>query len=64
MTAPESAIKDIESELTIVGGRVVYASNRYPELHKATPLAQPDWSPVRVFAGAHENIDASATIVE
>jgi predicted amidohydrolase YtcJ len=48
----ENEIADTTSDLTIVGGRVVYAAAdfaRYDEV--APPPAMPDWSPVRTFGG-------------
>jgi hypothetical protein len=48
----EEEIADLTSELTIVGGRVVYAAGRFAR-HDALspPPAMPDWSPVRTFGG-------------
>jgi predicted amidohydrolase YtcJ len=48
----ESEIADTVSELTIVGGRVVYAAGIFAS-HDASPPppAMPDWSPVRRFGG-------------
>jgi predicted amidohydrolase YtcJ len=48
----EDEIADTTSELTIVGGKVVYGAgdfSRYDEA--APPPAMPDWSPVRTFGG-------------
>ena len=48
----ESEIADTVSELTIVGGRIVYAAGIFASLD-ASPLppAMPVWSPVRRFGG-------------
>ena len=48
----ESEIAGTAALLTIVGGKVVYASDRFAE-HDEQPLppAMPDWSPVRRFGG-------------
>ncbi len=46
---PESVIADIVSELTIVGGRIVYAAGIFASLDAPPPPAMPDWSPVRRF---------------
>jgi predicted amidohydrolase YtcJ len=49
----ESEIADTVSELTIVGGRVVYAAGPFASLDTPLPPPMPDWSPVRRFgAGA------------
>jgi hypothetical protein len=51
-TCAEAEIADIASELTLVGGKIVYASSDFAALDKAAPPpAMPDWSPVRNFGG-------------
>jgi len=51
-TCAEHEIADITSDLTIVGGRIVYAANAFRELDDGgPPVAVPDWSPVRTFGG-------------
>jgi predicted amidohydrolase YtcJ len=48
----DSDIADITSDLTIVGGKVVYAARAFATLDdKGPPPAMPDWSPVRTFGG-------------
>jgi hypothetical protein len=48
----EAEIADITSNLTIVGGKVVYGSGDFASLDKsALPPAMPDWSPVGAFGG-------------
>ena len=47
----ESEIAETVSELTIVGGRIVYASGAFASLDAPPPLAMPDWSPVRQYGG-------------
>ena len=47
----ESEIADTTSELTIVGGKVVYAAGPFAKLDNPPPPAMPDWSPVRSFKG-------------
>ena len=42
----ETAIKDIESQLTIVGGKIVHASDDFQQHNPPLPAAMPDWSPV------------------
>ncbi|HET6470677.1 MAG TPA: amidohydrolase family protein, partial [Pseudomonadales bacterium] len=48
----EHEIADATSDLTIVGGRIVYAANAFRSLDDGgPPAAVPDWSPVRTFGG-------------
>lgn len=47
---PEAAILDIESVLTVVGGRVVHAAGDYGPLAPALPAPMPDWSPANLPA--------------
>jgi hypothetical protein len=48
----EDEIADTTSELTIVGGKVVYGAGDFASLDEnAPPPAMPDWSPVRAFGG-------------
>jgi hypothetical protein len=48
----EDDIADTTSELTIVGGRIVYGGGDFTRLDTAAPPpAMPDWSPVRTFGG-------------
>jgi len=48
----EHEIADTVSELTMVGGKIVYSAGRFRELQEMTvPPAMPDWSPVRQFGG-------------
>jgi predicted amidohydrolase YtcJ len=47
----ESDIADATSELTMVGGKIVYAAGNFSSHDTAPPPAMPDWSPVRTFAG-------------
>lgn len=48
---PENEIKQIESVLTIVGGKVVHGTGNFELLAPPLPAAMPDWSPVRKFSG-------------
>jgi len=46
---PEEAIRSIESVLTVVGGRIVWATEEFAA-HAPPPLpVRPDWSPVGVY---------------
>jgi predicted amidohydrolase YtcJ len=48
----EEAIAGITSELTVVGGRIVYAAGFFSNLDEnPPPEALPSWSPVREFGG-------------
>jgi predicted amidohydrolase YtcJ len=48
----EDEIADITSDLTVVGGKVVYAGGDFAAYDKdAPPPAMPDWSPVHNFGG-------------
>ncbi|SHM14711.1 hypothetical protein SAMN05428972_2566 [Rhodanobacter sp. OK091] len=48
----ESEIADTASELTMVGGKIVYAAGMFTDLDESPiPPAMPDWSPVRRFGG-------------
>ena len=48
---PEEQIRGIESVLTVVGGRLVYAAGPYTDLVPALEPILPAWSPVRTFGG-------------
>jgi len=48
---PEEQIKSLESVLTVVGGKVVYAAQEFSSLDPPIPPAAPDWSPVNKFGG-------------
>ncbi|HEX9447858.1 MAG TPA: amidohydrolase family protein, partial [Dongiaceae bacterium] len=51
-TCAESEIADITSDLTILGGKVVYGAGDFAHLDETPPPpAMPDWSPVRRFGG-------------
>jgi predicted amidohydrolase YtcJ len=60
-SCPEDVIADTTSDLTIVGGEVVYAAGDFAAYDKsAPPPAMPDWSPVRTFGGYGAWADADA----
>jgi Amidohydrolase family len=60
---PEEEIKQLESVLTIVGGKVVYATAEFSRLAPPELPVSPSWSPVRNYGGyaksANEVLDAS-----
>jgi predicted amidohydrolase YtcJ len=62
---PETDIADTVSELTMVGGRIVYGAGDFVGLDDAVPPpAMPDWSPVRSFGGYAGWGDSKSTSVE
>ena len=50
-SVPEEEIKQIESVLTIVGGKVVYAAKEFSKLAPPPLPVSPDWSPVKAYDG-------------
>jgi len=48
---PEEEIKRLESVLTIVGGKVVYAVKDFSKLAPPPLPVSPDWSPVKYYDG-------------
>jgi predicted amidohydrolase YtcJ len=48
---PDEEIKQLESVLTIVGGKVVYASAEFAKLAPPPLPVSPDWSPVKYYSG-------------
>jgi hypothetical protein len=49
-------VKNLESELTIVNGKVVYAAGPFQALAPQMPAVSPAWSPVKYFGG-YQNRD-------
>jgi predicted amidohydrolase YtcJ len=50
-TAPTEKVKHITALLTIVNGKVVYASGKYAAQNPVLPEVIPAWSPVKYFGG-------------
>jgi hypothetical protein len=50
-SAPDEEIKRIESVLTMVGGKPVYAAEEFRALAPPIPPVLPEWSPVAAFGG-------------
>jgi predicted amidohydrolase YtcJ len=48
---PEDEIKGLESVLTIVGGKIVYANGPFAKLAPPALPVSPDWSPVKQYGG-------------
>jgi predicted amidohydrolase YtcJ len=66
---PEEQIKQLESVLTIVGGKVVYAAGEFSRSAPQPLPVSPDWSPVKTYGGywrsgspAEESARTSQTI--
>ena len=48
---PEDQIKRLESVLTVVGGKVVYAAGDFAQHDPGAPPVLPEWSPVAHYGG-------------
>lgn len=48
---PADRIRQLQSVLTIVGGKAVYGADEFAPLAPSPPPPMPDWSPVRRFGG-------------
>jgi predicted amidohydrolase YtcJ len=53
-SVPEEEIKRIESVLTVVGGKVVYAAGDFERLAPPALPVSPDWSPIKAYGGYHQ----------
>lgn len=60
--APER-IQAIESVLTLMGGKVVYADSEFAKLDPPLPPVMPDWSPVRKFGGHYRASGSKASLL-
>ncbi len=49
LSVPAEEIRRLSSVLTIVGGKIVYAADRFAELDPPLPPASPSWTPVGTF---------------
>lgn len=49
----DDQIKNLQSVLTVVGGRVVYGSDKYSDLSPKIADPLPSWSPIKYFGGYH-----------
>jgi predicted amidohydrolase YtcJ len=58
----EDDIKNLESVLTIVGGKPVYAAEEFADLAPPLPPVLPDWSPVAAYGGYHRSATAPAVV--
>jgi predicted amidohydrolase YtcJ len=56
-SVPEEQIKGIESVLTVVGGKIVHATEEFAA-HAPPPIpVLPEWSPIKVFGGYGAPLD-------
>jgi predicted amidohydrolase YtcJ len=58
-TVPEDDISHIESLVTVVGGKVVYATGDYESIAAPLPDITPAWSPIARFGGYHATASGS-----
>lgn len=58
-TVPDERIKSIESVLTVVNGKVVYAAGPLKSHDPPAPPVMPKWSPVAKFGGAYSSSSRS-----
>jgi predicted amidohydrolase YtcJ len=56
---PDEEIKNLESVLTIVGGKVVYAAGEFSSMAPPELPVSPDWSPVKKYGGYAESQEES-----
>ena len=57
-SVPEERIKEIESALTVVGGKVVYGAKDFRNLDPGPLPVLPEWSPVKFYGGYGAPLDA------
>jgi hypothetical protein len=57
----EDGIKTLESVLTIVGGKPVYAAEEFKHLAPPLPPVLPEWSPVAAYGGYAKPIEVTAS---
>ena len=55
-TVEPDAIRSIESVLTMVGGEVVYGTEKYAGLAPELPPVSPGWSPVQFYGGYNNSL--------
>jgi len=48
---PEAEIRNLQSLLTVVDGKAVYAAGEFADLDPGAPPLLPDWSPVKQYGG-------------
>ncbi|TNE46165.1 MAG: amidohydrolase [Deltaproteobacteria bacterium] len=57
---PDEDIKNLEAEMTLVGGNVVYGKGSFSDLDPGIPPVSPGWSPVGRYGG-HQRFNAAIT---
>jgi len=60
--AEEESIKDIESVLTVVGGKIVYGQSEFSSIAPPPIPVLPDWSPVNTVPGHHRKATPAAAL--
>ena len=58
--SPRTRSRTLESVLTIVGGKPVYAAEEFADLAPPLPPVLPEWSPVAAYGGYHKPATAPA----
>src|SRR5207253_4792449 len=56
-SVPDERIKAIEAVLTVVGGKIVHATEEFSSHAPPPPPVLPEWSPVKVFGGYGAPLD-------
>jgi hypothetical protein len=52
-TVPDAEIRNLESVLTMAGGKVAWGADEFKPLMPDLPPLKPDWSPVNSFGGVY-----------
>lgn len=52
-TVPEEDIRNLQSVLTLAGGKVAWGAEEFKPLMSDLPPLKPDWSPVNTFGGIY-----------
>lgn len=61
---PDEEIKDIYSLMTVLGGQIVQANDKFAQYNPPLPPVSPSWSPVKYYGGYHrKKVFTSATQV-
>ena len=61
-SVPEEQIRDLESVLTMVGGKVVYGAGPYSKLDPPSLPSLPDWLPVQRYGGYSKRAAMDSTL--